>query len=164
MVPGFSSTNSDAFALRAAAESNRFYSQALSNQLSNARSSAGLLSNAPREMLGLSGSLNLRPPYDLLGFTGGAHLAASGGVNEAHLAGNASLFASGLASPGNPNLMNAGVGSSALTRHYLQLLQDRQDAANFAQLTGARQQGDASSQYPGSSNERHGYNEGSRKY
>jgi hypothetical protein len=159
MVPGLSSANSDAYALRAVAESSQLYGQSLLDRLSGVRSSTGL-----NDLFGLPGSLLLRPPSDLQGIATGAYRPSIGmGGIESAMPGSAALFATGLASAGNPNMMNAGVGSSALTRHYLQLLQDRQDAANFAQLTGARSQGDASSQYP-SGGERHGYNEDSRKY
>jgi hypothetical protein len=164
MIPAMTPENSDAFALQAAAASSQYYSQALLDRLTNVGASASFLPPATREMLGLSNSLNLRPPNDLLGFAHGAFLASSAAGSEANLSSSASLFASGLSSAGNTNLINAGVGASALTRHYLQLLQDRQDAANYAQYTGGRPQGDNGSQYPNRDNEEHGYQDDARKY
>jgi hypothetical protein len=111
--------------------------------------SAGLLPQILQELLGLQGSLHMRPPINLIaGLAGGAHLATSsvGGRNST-MSNSAPLFVPGLA-PGLaparqlPNLMNAGMGISVPVRdrHYLQLLQNRHDAAKLAaQFSGFRQ-------------------------
>lgn len=120
-----------------------------------------MASLSPYDNRGLSvlESLSLRSSRDLRGFGGGADLGRGDASSDALLTGQASLFASGLA--GIPNLMNPGVvssGSTALTRHYLRLLQDRQNATNL--LTGARAHGDGgSSQYHGSGGDRRGHHE-----
>jgi hypothetical protein len=139
LLQGFSSTNTDvadAINLRAAAEQNQLYNQALLDQLNAVRSASSLFPNQQRhDLLSTQGATHsLRSPQDYLG------LAAS----SSHLIGipsnaSASLYAAGL---GNP--VTSG-GNSALTRRYLQLLQNRQDAANSAQLAEAGVPGDVAS-------------------
>jgi hypothetical protein len=162
---GPSSTNTEILALRAGAES---YSQAFLDQLSTGiRTSAGLFPQTSHEMLGLQRALNPRAPNDLIaGIAGGVQFPSNSvGGSGANLSGSiAALLASGFAPAGqHPNMMNAGASSSAVTRHYLQLLQDRQDAANLAQLTsGTMPKGNVASQYL-SGTARRGYNQDPRK-
>jgi len=121
-----SPANADALAsLRAAAESRQVYNQALLSRLAAGQQQSSLL------------------PQNLMGFSQYSHL--QGNPGHTTNASDAILFAAAArnALPGgstlNPALLAAaGTGtnqsstgtSTALTRHYLQLLHNRQDMAN----------------------------------
>jgi len=149
LLQGFPSANSDvadAMALRAAAEQSQLYNQALLDQINTARAASTLFPNQQRhDLFSTQGSTRqLRTPQDYLGLTGSAgHLAGLSPSNA-----NASLYAAGL---GNSV---RGDNNSALTRQYLELLQNRQDAASALQRAEARAPGDAASLFRGRPNDR----------
>ena len=113
-----SSSPSDALSsLRAAAESRQLYNQALLNRIAASQQQQSSL--LPHDLLSFSQSTHFQGgnPGGILALAAARNLSGAS-VNRAYLSSSA-------AAGGSPTPSNA---NSALTRHYLQLLQGRQDA------------------------------------